>query len=288
MYGSARPSYIKRLETVHNQGLRLCLGAFRTSPIQSLYVEANEPPLDMRRTRLSLQYRVKLMSNEVNPAYSAVFQSDIVATYEGKERAIKPLGLRIERHLDGVGFHTHVIAPYTVMKTPPWKLIVPTVCFDLCKYKKSDTDPTLYRLHYSELLESFTDYTHIFTDGSKDGDKTAVAFICKSFDFSKRLPDKASIFTAELEAIVSALRYIKITTKNNKFAVFGDSKSALQALLSKWDHPTVQTIMRFLVSYILYIKLLFFVGYPVIWEFLETSVLILQRKLHYRRMFLIV
>ena len=28
---------------------------------------------------------------------------------------------------------------------------------------------------------------------------------------------------------------------------FGDSKSALQALLSKWDHPTVQTIMRFLV-----------------------------------------
>ena len=133
------------------------------------------------------------------------------------------------------------------MKTPPWKLIVPTVCFDLCTYKKSDTDPTLYRLHYSELLESFMDYTHIFTDGSNDGDKTAAAFICQSFEFSKRLPDKASIFTAELEAIVSALRYIKITTKNNTFVVFGDSKSALQALLSKWDHPTVQTIMRFLV-----------------------------------------
>ena len=102
------------------------------------------------------------MSNEVNPAYSAVFQSDIVATYEAKESAIKPLGLRIERHLDGVGFHTNVIAPYTVMKTPSWKLIVPTVCFDLCKYKKSDTDPILYRLHYSELLESFTDYIYIF------------------------------------------------------------------------------------------------------------------------------
>ena len=78
-------------------------------------------------------------------------------------------------------------------------------------------------------------------------DKTAVAFIYQSFEFSKRLPDKASIFTAELEAIVSALRYIKITIKTNKFLVFGDSKSALRALLSKWDHPTVQTIMRFLV-----------------------------------------
>ena len=78
MYGSARPSYIKRLDTVHNQGLRLCLGAFRTSPVQSLYVEANEPPLDIRKT--GLQYDVKLMSTEVNPAYSAVFQTDIVAT----------------------------------------------------------------------------------------------------------------------------------------------------------------------------------------------------------------
>ena len=48
-------------------------------------------------------------------------------------------------------------------------------------------------------------------------------------------------------AIVSALRYVKSTTKRNKFVIFGDSKSALQALLSKWDHPTVQTIMRFLV-----------------------------------------
>ena len=87
-------------------------------------MEANGPPLDMRRIRLSLQYCVKLMSNEVNPAYLAVFQSDIVAAYEVKERAIKPLGLRIERHLDEVGFHTHVIAPYTVMKTSPWKQIV--------------------------------------------------------------------------------------------------------------------------------------------------------------------
>ena len=87
VYGATRPSYIKRLDTVHNQGIQLCLGAFRTSPVQSLYVEANEPPLDMRRTRLSLQYGAKLMSNEVNPAYSAVFQSDIVATYEPKERA---------------------------------------------------------------------------------------------------------------------------------------------------------------------------------------------------------
>ena len=87
------------------------------------------------------------------------------------------LGLRIEKHLDKVGFHPHVIAPYMIMKTLLWKLVVPTICFDVCKYKKSETDATLYRLYYSELLDYFAYYIHIFTDGSKDGDKTAASFI---------------------------------------------------------------------------------------------------------------
>ena len=43
---SARPSYLKMLNTVHHQGLRLALGAFRTSPVESLYVEAGELPLE--------------------------------------------------------------------------------------------------------------------------------------------------------------------------------------------------------------------------------------------------
>ena len=140
-------------------------------------MEVNEPSLGMRRTRLSLQYCVKLMSDEVNPAYLSVFQTDFVASYEAKERALKPLGFRIGKQLDEVVFYIHVIAPYKVLKTPPWKLIVPTVCSDLCKYKKSETDPTLYRLHYSELLGYFYGLYTYFTDGSKDGDKTAAAFI---------------------------------------------------------------------------------------------------------------
>ena len=60
VYGSARPSYIKMLDTIHHQGIRLALGAFRTSPVESLYVEAGELPLEHRRFKLSLQYVTKL------------------------------------------------------------------------------------------------------------------------------------------------------------------------------------------------------------------------------------
>ena len=52
VYGSARKSYSQILDTVHHQGLRLALGAFRT-PVTSLYVEADEPSLTLRREKKS-------------------------------------------------------------------------------------------------------------------------------------------------------------------------------------------------------------------------------------------
>ena len=55
-----------------NQGLRLALGAFRTSPVNSLYVEANEPSLNLRRKKLSLQFHLKLKSNPNNPSHEIV------------------------------------------------------------------------------------------------------------------------------------------------------------------------------------------------------------------------
>ena len=73
IYGSARTSYLKTLDAVHHQGLRLCLGAFRTSSTDSLYVAANEPPLVLRRLKFTLQYIVKLNANIDNHAFDCVF-----------------------------------------------------------------------------------------------------------------------------------------------------------------------------------------------------------------------
>ena len=36
VYGSAPKSYLQMLDPVHNPGLRLCSGAFRTSSVESL------------------------------------------------------------------------------------------------------------------------------------------------------------------------------------------------------------------------------------------------------------
>ena len=53
VYGSAYKTYLKLLETIHHQGLRLALEPYRTSPIESLYAESCEPSLNIRTRKLS-------------------------------------------------------------------------------------------------------------------------------------------------------------------------------------------------------------------------------------------
>ena len=84
IYGSARKSYLQMLDPIHNQGLRLALGAFRTSPVASLYVEADEPSLYSRREKLSLQYAIRLAANPSNPAHEVTFPPNYVNLYEQK------------------------------------------------------------------------------------------------------------------------------------------------------------------------------------------------------------
>ena len=98
-YGSARKSYLQMLYPIHNQGLRLCLGAFRTIPLESLYVDAHEPSLGVRRARLSLQYASKIKSLPKHPAHNAVFDNKYMKLFDARTSAIRTFGLRIKQFL---------------------------------------------------------------------------------------------------------------------------------------------------------------------------------------------
>ena len=128
VYGSDWPSYIKMLNTVHHQGLRLALGAFRTLPVESLYVEAGELPLEHRRIKLSLQYVTKLKSTLSNPAFNCVFRPEYEQKYMRNTKVISPLGIRIKEHLEGgkieeindddIRFHAYKYFKTKIWKTP--------------------------------------------------------------------------------------------------------------------------------------------------------------------------
>ena len=101
VFSSASKSYLKKLEPIQNQGLRICLGAFRASPMQSLYVEANEPPLYLRFDKLCIQYALKWGSNPDNPTYN-VFNPQFYDLDYKKPSAIRSFEHRVEEDLSAV------------------------------------------------------------------------------------------------------------------------------------------------------------------------------------------
>ena len=76
VYGTASNTNLRQLDSIHNSGLRLALGAFCTSPVSSLYTEANEAPLQERRLKLSMHYYVKTRACIDNPAHHALHEFD--------------------------------------------------------------------------------------------------------------------------------------------------------------------------------------------------------------------
>ena len=76
VYGTASYSNLWQLDSIHNSGLRLALGAFCISPIFSLYTEANETPLEERRLKLSMHYYMKTRACIDNPAHHTLHEFD--------------------------------------------------------------------------------------------------------------------------------------------------------------------------------------------------------------------
>ena len=244
VYGCARNSYLKTLDPVHHQGLRLCLGAFRTSPVYSLYAEAGEPSLTHRRLKLSLNYYLKLKSLPSNPAYDCVFHPKFSTVYSDNPNVIPPFGLRMIPHVENVPLNLKVISDKDKFsEDPPWTLSTPKTNFSLAQFRKDSISPLVFKQGYLELREKFPDYTHIFTDGSKSELGVASAAFMQTADpdsfLTLKLPDEASVYTAELQALLLSLKMV-YQSQLKKFLIFSDSLSALQAIAGRnLTHPVL-------------------------------------------------
>ena len=118
------------LDPIHHQGLRLALGVFRTSPTVILYVEADEPSLNTRREKLSLQYAIRLAENNSNPAHDVTFQPKYTDIYESKPNFIKSFGVRILPVLESANINFDIIDKNFTPNVPAWCINKPNLFFD--------------------------------------------------------------------------------------------------------------------------------------------------------------
>ena len=245
IYGSARKSYLQMLDPIHNQGLRLALGAFRTSPVAGFCVEADEPSLYSRREKLSLQYAIRLAANPSNPAYEVTFPPNYVNLYEQKPRAIESFGVGVSPLFESASVKPQNIEKHFTPNIPAWCMKPSEILFDLHSGKKSESNPHILKDDFRKMQSRYKNYQQIYTDGSKEDSKVGCAVISDNHSNMQRIPDDSSIFTAEAKAVDLALDFISTCDANNKFIIFSDSLSVLKAMNhTSSKNPQIQKLLE--------------------------------------------
>ena len=70
---------------------------------------------------------------------------------------------------------------------PPWYIKPPDNVFELVHLKEDPTNALVYRQHFLEIKNEFSDFIQIYTDGSQDGGAETSATVFQSETISKRL-----------------------------------------------------------------------------------------------------
>lgn len=226
IYGSARKSYIRMLDSVHHAGIRLATGAYRTSPIPSLCAEAGEPPLNTRRQMLMIRQCYSHLSVPHSPAFSLVSQPPFERLYHNRPRATQPFGIRAKRQLADFGVCGFQVLGRGWSKHPPWQLMRPPLILDMVG---SGNNPFSLQSIFSSILEQHRHCTVVYTDGSKRGDTLGCSVVYPDRSYKYRLPAEFTVYDAELYAVQKALERMG-GQDGGQLLICSDSLSGLQAI----------------------------------------------------------
>ncbi|GBM97921.1 hypothetical protein AVEN_228350-1 [Araneus ventricosus] len=91
VYGSARPTVLRQLDTIHHSALCICTGAFRTSPVTSLYIISRQLLLYSKRQKISALYSFRAQSVRKHPINQLSLPSGLRRLYAARPSHILPL-----------------------------------------------------------------------------------------------------------------------------------------------------------------------------------------------------
>ena len=234
-YGSASKSQLARLDRIQSAALRIVTGAYRSTSITDLQVECCVPPLELRREELILKYWARSSANGPNLPLNDLYGHSIYETARHKLGGKIPFVMQVQDlktkyHLEDIEVQEPVYAQtFALEGIDPRETLKPTI------NKKSDTIADIEGKVTNLISSSYHDHLHIFTDGSKDTDKRIVgcAFVIPELKITRsfKLGGDLSIFSAELVAIIEALKWVK-ENKPDKVVILTDSLSSIRALKS--------------------------------------------------------
>jgi len=247
VYGATRFSILKKLDPIHHQALRLCSGAFRTSPVNSLYADCHEPSLSLRRTLLAMKYYFNLKFMNLEPYTNNILSDQFTFLYQARPTCIPPLGMRVRQLMEKWNMEDFPVSSVHHFDIPPWQKIAFNFRNPFKTFNKNNINNNVLKQIYQNFKSNYKNYHCIYTDGSKvdHTDYVGCALIYNQYVESYKLHKLFSIFSAELQAIYYALLLIE-RQKLKKSIIFSDSMSSLQSLasLNIQSHPFQSKILK--------------------------------------------
>ncbi|XP_060843930.1 uncharacterized protein LOC132923934 [Rhopalosiphum padi] len=210
LYQSTSHSHLKIIDSTLNSSIRLCIGAFKSSPIESIRNIAQEAPPELRRAEKTLLYAASITRNTDNPA-----NKHIVETIQTANEDKIQLGSILK------------VNPYSF---PPWTFKL-EINMELAQNKKENTNPIIYQEHLRKVLEIYQNCNMFFTDASKTEKGVGIAIVHHETTIKYRLPKECSIFSAETIAVFKTIEFIQIQDKmSTNNLILTDSLSTLRSL----------------------------------------------------------
>nr|XP_042911345.1 uncharacterized protein LOC122272150 [Parasteatoda tepidariorum] len=229
VYGTASASNLKRLDTVHHTALRICSGAFRTSPVESLYAVCHQPSLNFRRMQLSLTFYFRVLSSSSNPLRREIIPLSLQRLYDARPSYIPPFNSRMRSLIQTLDFCDIPSQSVNYFLIPPWTISSYYLDCSFVSYSKSNVSPSIFQQLFTFHRHQYIQYIAVFTDGSKFPGHVGCGIVVADITYSYDIPAICSVFTAEAFAILLALRLIS-SHSVRKFRINSDSLSVLRQL----------------------------------------------------------
>ena len=232
VYAGGKQSSLVKLEAVQNNFIRLSLGVMKTSPIPSLQVEANIPPLLIRQIDLTMRYYTKIKQLPDHAASSAIkVLPRLHFNYLGRceKRTGLTIASRIKKFQTDINYTLPNISPLTPAQLVPW-LVHPLAVSFLFEAHKNTLSPDEIQQTFFNYQADHPQFRFVFTDGSKINDTTGIGIFSPGLAPTQmRLRNTTSIYYAELYAIFLALKLVQQNQLRHA-CICSDSKSAIQSL----------------------------------------------------------
>lgn len=266
LYGHINKQLISKLDKIQNQAMRLAIGAFRSTPIIALQVETVIVPISTRYRILTERIIYKVMIEENHLAYDKLTYLRMLINVH-KFWKKKPIPIYIQAmnliyELNPLidDCHNKIVNRYQFQS--PLYLTNHNITFfsELEDWtKKQNNEISMKQAFYNLLNITSNDQANnniiVYTDGSKTSQGTGAAFWIPRLKESQiyALHNYNSNYTAEMYAILRAIRYIKtgINIVDKLIIICSDSQSSIKEIENSFHRGDSEGIVLNIVKELL-------------------------------------